>query len=385
MNIVRGVPVWGREQRPLRDHLRRTCACRSRTSSAARGSGHQAAQDRLGAGRVYHCMNSVGQMWRAFDLMVRARARRARCTAASSRPSSSSRASSPTRYIDIQAARLMTHPLRRADGQRRATRAPTSPRSRSSCPRRYHRVVDRAIQVWGAAGVSGDLPLAGMYQGARTLRIADGPDEVHKILIAKNVLKRYHAGEALGLRELACAAQPRSSPCSPSSCSGWAPCRPSAGRTRPTAAWTSAPRWSCTRCRAARRSSRPRRAARANGWVQRFMGEAEPSVADRGDSALSRARPASSRCASTRRRATGPFPVVAWIHGGGFWMGDDLPMWDGDVQPAREAGGRGRRLDRLPRSRPSIPSPPRSRTASPGSASWRRTRASGAATRAGSR
>ena len=63
-------------------------------------------------------------------------------------------------------------------------------------PEAYERVVDRAIQVWGAAGVSGDLPLAGMYQGARTLRLADGPDEVHKILIAKNVLKRYHSGEA---------------------------------------------------------------------------------------------------------------------------------------------------------------------------------------------
>ena len=64
-------------------------------------------------------------------------------------------------------------------------------------PEAYHRVVDRAIQVWGAAGVSGDLPLAGMYTGARTLRIADGPDEVHKILIAKNILRQYHAGESL--------------------------------------------------------------------------------------------------------------------------------------------------------------------------------------------
>ena len=49
---------------------------------------------------------------------------------------------------------------------------------------------------WGAAGVSGDLPLAAMYQGARTLRLADGPDEVHRILIAKNVLGRYHLGES---------------------------------------------------------------------------------------------------------------------------------------------------------------------------------------------
>ena len=55
-------------------------------------------------------------------------------------------------------------------------------------PAAYTRVVDRAIQVWGAAGVSNDLPLAGMCMGTRTLRIAGGPDEVHRILIAKNVL-----------------------------------------------------------------------------------------------------------------------------------------------------------------------------------------------------
>jgi acyl-CoA dehydrogenase len=55
-------------------------------------------------------------------------------------------------------------------------------------------VVDRAIQVWGAAGVTSDLPLAAMYTGARTLRLADGPDEVHRILIAKNVLAKYRNG-----------------------------------------------------------------------------------------------------------------------------------------------------------------------------------------------
>ena len=61
-------------------------------------------------------------------------------------------------------------------------------------PAAYSRVVDRAIQVWGAAGVSNDLPLSRMYLGARTLRLADGPDEVHRILIAKNVLRRYESG-----------------------------------------------------------------------------------------------------------------------------------------------------------------------------------------------
>ena len=62
-------------------------------------------------------------------------------------------------------------------------------------PAAFHRVVDRAIQVWGAAGVTGDLPLSAMYTGARTLRLADGPDEVHRILIAKNVLAQYRDGE----------------------------------------------------------------------------------------------------------------------------------------------------------------------------------------------
>jgi acyl-CoA dehydrogenase len=61
-------------------------------------------------------------------------------------------------------------------------------------PEAFSRVVDRAIQVHGALGVSGDTPLAGMYLGARTLRIADGPDEVHRIVIARSVLKRYHDG-----------------------------------------------------------------------------------------------------------------------------------------------------------------------------------------------
>lgn len=58
----------------------------------------------------------------------------------------------------------------------------------------WHRVADRAIQVWGAAGITDDLPLALMYLGARMLRIADGPDEVHRILIAKQVLGRHADG-----------------------------------------------------------------------------------------------------------------------------------------------------------------------------------------------
>ena len=96
-------------------------------------------------------------------------------------------------YIDIQTSRLMT--IHCADQMEGGADARTEISAlKIYVPQAYSRVVDRAIQVWGAAGITGDLPLAGMYQGARTLRLADGPDEVHKILVAKNVLKQYHAG-----------------------------------------------------------------------------------------------------------------------------------------------------------------------------------------------
>ncbi len=193
VNVIRGVEVWGRDSDhceilyddvrvPLANQLGRT------------GSGHQAAQDRLGAGRVYHCMNSVGQMWRAFDLMVERAATR-EVHGGLLHTKQFVQGFIADSYIDIQAARLMTiHCAERMDSGLDARTEISA--IKIFVPEAYHRVVDRAIQVWGAAGVSGDLPLAGMYQGARTLRLADGPDEVHKILIAKNVLKQYAAGES---------------------------------------------------------------------------------------------------------------------------------------------------------------------------------------------
>lgn len=193
VNIVRGVPVWGRTSShceivydnvrvPKENQLGRT------------GTGHQAAQDRLGAGRVYHCMNSIGSMWRAFDLMVERLTTREVHGGEKLEEKQFMQGFIAESYMDIQSARLMTIHC----AEQMETGA--DPRADISAikifvPAAYHRVVDRAIQVWGAAGVSGDLPLAGMYQGARTLRLADGPDEVHKILIAKLILRRYHSGE----------------------------------------------------------------------------------------------------------------------------------------------------------------------------------------------
>jgi acyl-CoA dehydrogenase len=193
VNIVRAVEVWGRPSDhceiiyddvrvPVENQLGQT------------GSGHQAAQDRLGAGRVYHCMNSVGQMWRAFDLMVeRTMTREVHGGLLATKQFVQGFIADS--YIDIQAARLMTiHCAEKMDGGGDARTDISA--IKIFVPEAFSRVADRAIQVWGAAGVSGDLPLAAMYQGARTLRLADGPDEVHKILIAKNVLKHYREGES---------------------------------------------------------------------------------------------------------------------------------------------------------------------------------------------
>ena len=193
LNIVRGVEVWGRPSdhcEIIYDNVR----VPAENQLGQTGSGHQAAQDRLGAGRVYHCMNSVGQMWRAFDLMVeRSRSREVHGGLLATKQFIQGFIADS--YIDIQAARLMTiHCAEKMDGGGDARTDISA--IKIFVPAAYHRVVDRAIQVWGAAGVSGDLPLAGMYQGARTLRLADGPDEVHRILIAKNVLKHYRTGES---------------------------------------------------------------------------------------------------------------------------------------------------------------------------------------------
>ncbi len=191
VNIIRGIEVWGRQSDhaeiiyddvhvPVENQLGQT------------GSGHAAAQDRLGAGRVYHCMNSVGQMWRAFDLMVQ-RANEREVHGGLLRDKQFIQGFIADSYIDIQTSRLMT--IHCAEQMESGADARTEISAlKIYVPEAYSRVVDRAIQVWGAAGVTGDLPLVQMYQGARTLRLADGPDEVHKILIAKNVLKQYGGG-----------------------------------------------------------------------------------------------------------------------------------------------------------------------------------------------
>jgi acyl-CoA dehydrogenase len=194
VNIVRGIGVWGRGTSDHCEVVYDNVRIPLENILGQAGQGHQAAQDRLGAGRVYHCMNSIGMMWRAFDLMVERTLTR-EVHGGLLKDKEIIQGFIADSFMDLQAARLMT--IQTAEKV-----AIGDPQARTwisaikvFVPNAFHRVVDRAIQVWGGAGVSNDLPLAQMYLGARTLRIADGPDEVHRVLIAKNILHEYEKGK----------------------------------------------------------------------------------------------------------------------------------------------------------------------------------------------
>jgi len=193
-NYIRSVPVWGQTDEHHGEIILENCRVPLENALGKQGSGHQAAQDRLGAGRVYHCMNCIGQMWRAFDMMVR-RSMEREVHGGKLEEKQFIQGFIADSYMDIQASRLMT--IRCAGLMERGLDARTDISAiKVFVPNAMHRVVDRAIQVHGALGVSTETPLEGMYRGARTLRLADGPDEVHRILIAKNVLYKYHNGES---------------------------------------------------------------------------------------------------------------------------------------------------------------------------------------------
>jgi acyl-CoA dehydrogenase len=193
VTIERGIGIWGSTSSYHCEVTYRNVRVPLENALGAVGDGHRAAQDRLGAGRIFHCMNSVGQMWRAFDLMVERTLTR-QVHGGLLKDKQFIQGFIADSYIDLQAARLMTiHAAEKVDKGDPQARTEISA-IKVFVPAAYSRVVDRAIQVWGAAGVTSDLPLAAMYLGARTLRLADGPDEVHRILIAKNVVHHYEKG-----------------------------------------------------------------------------------------------------------------------------------------------------------------------------------------------
>ena len=161
-----------------------------------RGRGFEIAQGRLGPGRIHHCMRAIGQAERALEALCRravAREAFGRKLAALG----ANRDIIAEARMSIEMARLLC--LKAAwtmDTQGVRAAAPLISQIKVVAPRVALEVIDQAVQMHGAAGVSQDFPLARMWTGVRTLRLADGPDAVHRQVVAKAELKRYdNAGE----------------------------------------------------------------------------------------------------------------------------------------------------------------------------------------------
>jgi acyl-CoA dehydrogenase len=154
------------------------------------GAGFAIAQARLGPGRIHHCMRMIGVAERALDLMV-SRAKERVAFGKSLADQGVVRESIALSRIEIEQARLLTLKAAAMIDEVGAKAARTEIAAiKVVAPRVACEVVDRAIQVHGGAGVSDDTPLAAMYAGARSLRLADGPDEVHLRDIARVELHR---------------------------------------------------------------------------------------------------------------------------------------------------------------------------------------------------
>jgi acyl-CoA dehydrogenase len=154
-----------------------------------RGEGFLIAQKRLGPGRIFHCMRWLGQAQRAFELMCdRALTRYAHGSMLAEKGAIQTMIAESA--AEIQGARLMTLDAARAMDAGTEARVEIS-LIKFHGAKMLHNVIDRAVQVHGALGVTSDTPLDKMYREARYGRIYDGPDEVHKMVVARNLLRNY--------------------------------------------------------------------------------------------------------------------------------------------------------------------------------------------------
>ena len=180
------------------------------------GQGFALAQKRLGPGRIHHAMRWLGQSQRAFDLL---------CERALTRYTHGSILAEKQMvqdwiaesYAEMQAARLLTlQAAWKMDQLHAAGKHYSDARVEIGVIKFWgakvlYNVIDRAIQIHGSLGYTTDLPLESMYRHARAARIYDGPDEVHKVTVARQVLKRYRAERPVPRARARRGARPRSS------------------------------------------------------------------------------------------------------------------------------------------------------------------------------
>jgi acyl-CoA dehydrogenase len=192
---VRNISVMGEEGSDYASHAEvRFVDCRvpQRNLLGREGEGFLIAQERLGPGRIHHCMRWIGICERAFDLMCDYAARRELSPGVLLCSRQNVQEWIAESRAEISAARLLVlHTAERID-----TEGPKAAREDISLIKFYvagilQKVLDRAIQVHGALGMTDDTVLAHWYRHERAARIYDGPDEVHKSVVARSVLKKY--------------------------------------------------------------------------------------------------------------------------------------------------------------------------------------------------
>jgi acyl-CoA dehydrogenase len=190
--LVRPVPVMGHDGGPGHCEIRYTdCRVPEGNLLGPRQAGFAIAQDRLGPGRIHHCMRAIGTCERAIEMM---------CRRANEREAFGSKLADKQfvqdfiarSRIETEQARLLT--LLAAwkmdtEGKKAARREISM--IKVVAANVVMDVLDRAIQVHGALGMSDDTPLAGMWRFSRMLKVADGPDEVHKMVVARRELNHW--------------------------------------------------------------------------------------------------------------------------------------------------------------------------------------------------
>lgn len=194
--VVRPIPVLGHEGHGWSTHCEvRYTGVRVSVENVLGepGDGFRIAQKRLGPGRIHHVMRWLGQMQRAFELM---------CTYALEREAFGSRLADKQTVqnwiadsaAEIHACRLMTLDAARKIDEGDEARVEVSV-IKFYAARVLGEVIDRAIQTHGARGLTDETPLAAMYATARAARIYDGPDEVHRMVVSRRILKAFESGE----------------------------------------------------------------------------------------------------------------------------------------------------------------------------------------------
>ncbi len=195
VEIVRPIPVMGHAGSGWSTHCEvwyRKVRVPVANTLGEPGDGFRIAQKRLGPGRIHHVMRWLGQMQRAFELL---------CSYSLEREAFGSRLADKQTVQNwiadsaaaIHACRLMTLDAARKIDEGEEARVEVSV-IKFYAAQALHDVIDRAIQVHGARGLTDETPLAAMYASARAARIYDGPDEVHRMVVSRRILKEFEKG-----------------------------------------------------------------------------------------------------------------------------------------------------------------------------------------------